>query len=79
VIFVRILCEGVDFRKKTPLEEIPIIYTPSQRIAVDLIGPVSPVSEKGNRYILPVVDYTTRYPEAVALPRIETENIAESL
>jgi hypothetical protein len=50
-----------------------------KRIAVDLIGPITPVSEKGNRYILTVVDYFTRYPEAVALPRIETDNIAEAL
>ncbi|XP_060601263.1 uncharacterized protein LOC132754618 [Ruditapes philippinarum] len=51
----------------------------AERIAVDLIGPITPVSEKGNRYILTVVDYATRYPEAVALPRSETENIAEAL
>jgi transposase InsO family protein len=39
-----------------------------------LIGPI-----KGNRYILTVVDYATCYPEDFALPRIETENIAEAL
>lgn len=53
--------------------------TPFQRIAIDLIGPISPVSERGNRYILTIVDYATRYPEAVALPRIETERVAEAL
>ncbi|XP_053400680.1 uncharacterized protein LOC128557380 [Mercenaria mercenaria] len=36
-------------------------------------------AKKGNRYILTVVDYATRYPEAVALPRIETERVAEAL
>lgn len=65
--------------QKVPLGEMPIIGAPFQRVAVDLIRPVSPVSEKGNRYILTVVDYATRYPEAVALPRIETENVAEAL
>jgi hypothetical protein len=44
-----------------------------------LIGHISPVSEKVNRYILTVIDYYTHYPEVVALPRIETENIAEVL
>ncbi|XP_053381689.1 uncharacterized protein LOC128549191 [Mercenaria mercenaria] len=63
--------------QKVPLGEMPIIDAPFQRVAVDLIGPISPVSEKGN--ILTVVDYATRYPEAVALPRIVTENVAEAL
>ena len=50
-----------------------------KRVAVDLVGPISPASEKGNRYILTVVDFATRYPEAVALPKIETEHVAEAL
>ena len=52
---------------------------PFKRVAVDLGGPISPVSKKGNRYILTVVDFATRYPEAVALPKIETELVAEAL
>ncbi len=30
-------------------------------------------------YILTLVDYATRYPEAIALPSIETERVAEAL
>ena len=37
------------------------------------------MSEKGNRYILTVVDFATRYPEAVVLPKIETDQVAEAL
>ena len=37
------------------------------------------MSEKGNRYILTVVDFATRYPKAVALPKIEAERVAEAL
>ena len=64
---------------KVPLGEMPIIDEPFKRVSVDLIGPVAPVSEHGNRYILTVVDFATRYPEAVALPKIETERVAEEL
>jgi hypothetical protein len=64
---------------KVPLGEMPIIDTPFHRVAVDLVGPITPVSDRGNRYILTVVDYATRYPEAVALPHIETERVAEAL
>ena len=64
---------------KAPLQKMPIIGTAFQRISMDLIGPVSPPSERGNRYILTVIDYATRYPEAVALPSIDTERVAEAL
>ena len=58
---------------------MPLMEEPFKRVAVDLVGPVSPVSEKGNRYILTVVDFAISYPEAVALPKIETECVAEVL
>lgn len=64
---------------KIPLEKMPLIDTPFERIAVDLVGPISPVTEKGNRYSLTVVDYSTRYPEAIPLKNIETERVAEAL
>ena len=52
---------------------------PFHHFAIYLIGPITPVSENGNRYILTIVDFATKYPEAVALPRIETERVAEAL
>ena len=45
----------------------------------DLVGPIEPRSDKKSRYILIMIDYATRYPEAVALPGIETERVAEAL
>ncbi|XP_071082477.1 uncharacterized protein [Haliotis cracherodii] len=65
--------------RRIPLGQMPLIEVPFERIAVDLIGPLYPVTDKGNRYLLTVVDYATRYPEAVPLPRIETEYVAEAL
>ena len=62
-----------------PLGKQPLIDTPFKRVAVDIVGPIEPRSEKRNRYILTMIDYATRYPEAVALPRIETERVAEAL
>ena len=58
---------------------MPVIDVPFESIAVDLIGPIYPASERGHRYILTVVDYATRYPEAVALKHIDTESVAEAL
>ena len=56
-----------------------MIDTPFKRVAVDIIGPAEPRSDKKSRYILTMIDYATRYPEAVVLPNIETERVAEAL
>ena len=64
---------------RAPLRSMPIIGTPFKRIALDLIGPITPETHEGHRYILTVVDYATRYPEAVALKEKTTESVAEAL
>ena len=64
---------------KVPLEKMPLIDKPFKRVAIDLVGPISPPSEDGHRYILTVVDFSTRYPEAVPLKNIDTETVAEAL
>ena len=64
---------------KVPFGKLPLIDTPSKRVAVDIVGPIKPHSERKSRYILTIIDYATRYPEAVALPGIETERVAEVL
>ena len=53
--------------KEVPLGSMPLINMPFKRVAVDIVGPIAPPSEAGHRYILTLVDYTTRYPEAVPL------------
>ena len=64
---------------KVPLEKMPLIDKPFKRVAIDLVGPISPPSEEGHRYILTLVDFSTRYPEAVPLKKIDTETVAEAL
>ena len=58
---------------------MPRIDVPFRRVATDLIGPLKPVTYNKNRYILTLVDYATRYPEAVPLASIDTETVAEAL
>ena len=62
-------------RTITPLVPLPIIEEPFQRIDMDLVGPL-PRSRCGNKYILVICDYATRYPEAIPLRSID---IAEEL
>ena len=58
---------------KVPLGRLPLINTPFKCVAVDIVGPIEPQSNNRSRYILTMMDYVTRYPEAIALPSIETE------
>ena len=45
---------------RNPLIPMPIIETPFDRIALDIVGPL-PKTSWGHRYILVLVDYATRY------------------
>ena len=85
---VRNFCRSCDICQRTiqkgkvvkaPLGRMPLIDVPFQRVAMDLIGPIHPVSDRGHRYILTIVDYATRYPEAVPLANIDTQTVAEAL
>lgn len=51
---------------RNPLIPLPIIETPFERVGMDIVGPL-PKSARGHQYILVIVDYATRYPEAVPL------------
>ncbi|XP_076435072.1 uncharacterized protein LOC143274949 [Babylonia areolata] len=76
------VCQKTEPKGKTPkvpLEKMPLVDRPFKRVAIDLIGEIKPASESGHRYILTLMDYATRYPEAVPLKRIDTETVAETL
>ena len=64
---------------KVLLGKVSLIDIPFKRVAVDIVGPTEPRSDKKSRYILTIIDYATRYLEAVSLPSIEKERVAEAL
>ncbi|GFO50301.1 gypsy retrotransposon integrase-like protein 1 [Plakobranchus ocellatus] len=64
---------------RVPLEKVPLIDTPFKRVAIGLVGPIKPPSEAGHRFILTLVDYATRFAEAVPLRKIDTESVAGAL
>ncbi|GBM62525.1 hypothetical protein AVEN_157721-1 [Araneus ventricosus] len=47
-------------------------------MALDILGPF-PVTTKGNRYVLVLMDYFTRWPEAIPIPDQEASTVAEEL
>jgi hypothetical protein len=52
--------------KRAPLKPVPVVSEPFKKIAIDLVGEL-PRTKAGNKYILTLFDYATRYPEAIAL------------
>ncbi len=62
---------------KAPLRPLPLVQVPFDRIGMDLIGPLER-SARGHRFALVLVDYATRYPEAVALRSISAKSVAEA-
>ena len=85
---IRRYCQSCDVCQRTvgkgtvqraPVQPMPLVHTPFEKVAIDLIGPLSPPTSKGNRWILTLVDFSTRYPEAVALAKTDTETVAEAL
>ncbi|XP_029928572.1 uncharacterized protein LOC115374014 [Myripristis murdjan] len=63
---------------KFPLQPLPIIDVPFSRIAMDIVGPLER-TQAGNRFILVVCDYSTRYPEAFPLRDVTAKQIAYAL
>ena len=60
------------------LHPIPV-HSPWYHVGMDFIGPLSPVSSNGNRFILTLSDYFSKWAEAVPLPTKEATGVAESL
>jgi transposase InsO family protein len=52
--------------------------SPLQRIAVDVMGPL-PTTERGNKYIVVITDYFTKWIECYATPNQEATTIADLL
>ncbi|KAA3681426.1 uncharacterized protein DEA37_0009905 [Paragonimus westermani] len=52
---------------RAPLEPV-LTEHPGQRVGVDIMGPLL-VTKRGNRYILVLVDYFTKWSEAVSIER----------
>ena len=63
---------------RNPLIPLPIISVPFSRIGMDLVGPL-PRSARGHQYILVILDYATRYPEAIPLRTMASKGIAREL
>jgi len=69
-------CDICESRKTpAPTARAPLIQDdcpsfPLEKVAIDIMGPL-PTTARGNRYIVVVCDYFTKWPEAFAVPNIQ--------
>ena len=63
---------------RPPLRKFPIPERPYQTVSMDLIGPLK-VTARGNRYILVVTDFLTRYVSVKPLHNKSANTVAEKL
>ena len=55
------------------------VQAPWHMIGIDFVGPLSPIADDGNRYILTISDYFTKWVEAVATPDKSASQVASVL
>ena len=68
-------------RRKKPKAKLGS-YTPglvNQRLHLDIYGPINPKSEKGNRYILTMIDGFSRFVQMASINDHTAETVAESM
>ena len=65
-------------KHKAPLQPLPILNEPFKRIAFDIVGPLQR-TKCGHRFILTMMDYCTKYPEAIPLRCVDAETVATAM
>ena len=50
---------------------------PFERVAMDVAGPF-PMSKQGNKYVLVVMDYFSKWPEVYPIPNQEAKTVADA-
>ncbi|KAL5516359.1 hypothetical protein EMCRGX_G001657 [Ephydatia muelleri] len=62
---------------RAPLQLDPAVR-PLQRVAMDIMGPL-PETSRGNKYILVIADYFTKWSEGYPIPNMEAITVAKCL
>jgi len=60
------------------LNPIPV-KSPWYHVCIDFIGPLSPTSSDGSKYILTISDYFTKWVEAIGTPDKSAPTVAQHL
>lgn len=69
---------GYHANQKAPIQRVPVTSFPFEKIALDIVGPF-PLTKFGNRFLLVITDYFTRWPEAYPIENTKSETILRCL
>jgi len=71
-------CQRQNHLAKTPssLHPIPVKNTAFHMLGMDLVGPLR-MTSNGNKYIIVLTDYLTKWPEVKAIPTKNAEHICD--
>ncbi|OMJ16420.1 Retrovirus-related Pol polyprotein from transposon [Smittium culicis] len=70
------LCQRYNGTTTKTHELVPILaLKPFQIIGIDAVGPINPISNNDNRFILTAIDYCTKWPIAQAVSNIQSETV----
>lgn len=61
-----------------PLRETSSSTKPWEKLSIDVVGPINPTSDQGNRYILTVYDDLTKYLIAIPIPDQTADTVAQA-
>ncbi|XP_055943546.1 uncharacterized protein K02A2.6-like [Argiope bruennichi] len=73
------LTRRINQKDRVPITPMARPELPFQVVNIDIIGPIDPLSAKGHRYILCLVDQHTRWAEAVPLTSLTAKATCEAL
>src|SRR5437867_8554240 len=78
-------CEKCQKRARiTKFDRVPIQHvehgnTPFEHVSIDLIGPLEPKSSSGHKYIICLIDYASRWVEALPLKTLTAKEACDAL
>ena len=62
----------------TELHPVPV-HAQWNHVGIDFISPINPTSKRGNKFVLNISDYFTKWVEAIHLPSQDSIQVAQSL
>jgi hypothetical protein len=71
-----VVCQAQKMPRKTPKAPLQstVVGVPFEKCGMDILGPI-PLSDRGNKYILSVTDYFTKWVELYPMPDMKVETI----
>jgi transposase InsO family protein len=76
------VCQRLGKGSKTyraPMVNVPVMQEVFQRVAIDVVGPLSVCEKSGNRFILTVIDLASHFPFAFPLRNHTAKDVARCL